>query len=87
MADTGAVLPLEAPMVQRLVKYWVNGPGADLIGWGTPDDFDRCVAQIQRATRCGDVNSVPGYMIKGLCTNLHRAANSGRYPWEDDAND
>jgi hypothetical protein len=49
---------------QRLVEYWLHGPGAAKIAWGTPHDFDRCVVLTAAA-------GVPAHMVKGFCSNLH----------------
>ena len=54
---------------ERLHEYWVHGPGAAKIAWGTPDDFSRCVAEL-------------GKYIKdpqGYCNLAHQAA-LGFYP-------
>jgi len=54
---------------ERLHEYWVHGPGAAKIAWGTPDDFSRCVAEL-------------GKYIKdpqGYCNLAHKAA-TGMYP-------
>jgi 8-oxo-dGTP pyrophosphatase MutT (NUDIX family) len=47
----------------RLRDYWVRGPGAAKIGWGTPDDFYRCEANVAEYVK-------PQY-IKGYCANRH----------------
>lgn len=47
----------------RLRDYWVSGPGAAKIGWGTPDDFYRCEANVAEYVK-------PQY-IKGYCANRH----------------
>lgn len=57
-------------MPGHLKRYWVKGKGAALIGWGTPHDFDRCVAAITEATE----GKVSQRVIKGICSNLHREA-------------
>lgn len=49
---------------ERLHQYWVHGPGAAKVAWGTPGDFDRCVAEL-------------GKYIKdpqGYCNLAHHAA-------------
>lgn len=54
---------------ERLHQYWVHGEGAAKIAWGTPGDFDRCVAEL-------------GKYIKdpqGYCNLAHHAA-LGIYP-------
>lgn len=52
---------------ERLRLYWLTGPGAARIKWGTPHDFDRCVAELS-----------PKYMSKrqaeGFCNRLHQRA-------------
>jgi 8-oxo-dGTP pyrophosphatase MutT (NUDIX family) len=47
----------------RLRDYWVRGPGAAKIGWGTPDDFYRCEAAVAEYVK-------PQY-LKGYCANRH----------------
>jgi 8-oxo-dGTP pyrophosphatase MutT (NUDIX family) len=47
----------------RLRDYWVQGPGAAEIGWGTPNDFYRCEAAVAEYVK-------PQY-IKGYCANRH----------------
>jgi phage head maturation protease len=54
---------------ERLHEYWVHGPGAAKVAWGTPGDFDRCVMHL-------------GKFIKdpqGYCNLAHHAA-LGYYP-------
>jgi HK97 family phage prohead protease len=54
---------------ERLHEYWVHGPGAAKVAWGTPGDFGRCVAEL-------------GKYIKdpqGYCNLAHHAA-LGYYP-------
>jgi phage head maturation protease len=49
---------------ERLHAYWVHGPGAAKVAWGTPGDFDRCVTEL-------------GKYIKdpqGYCNLAHHAA-------------
>lgn len=31
---------------EKLRRYWVDGPGAAKIGWGTPGDYMRCVKEL-----------------------------------------
>jgi len=54
-----------------LRNYWVHGPGAIKIGWGTDGSFARCVAQLGRHV------SRP----QGLCAEYHKAA-TGEWPAE-----
>jgi hypothetical protein len=32
----------------RVMQYWADGPGADLIVWKKPGDFDRCVIAVRQ---------------------------------------
>lgn len=54
---------------ERLHEYWVHGEGAAKIAWGTPGDFDRCVAELGKYI--GDP--------QGYCNLAHHAA-LGFYP-------
>lgn len=54
---------------ERLHEYWVRGPGAAKIAWGSPGDFGRCVAEL------GKYIKDP----KGYCNLAHHAA-LGYYP-------
>ena len=54
---------------ERLHRYWVHGEGAAKIAWGSPGDFDRCVAELGKYI--GDP--------KGYCNLAHHAA-LGYYP-------
>ena len=47
----------------RLRDYWVRGPGAAKIGWGTPGDFNRCRLQVAKYVK-------PQYLA-GYCANRH----------------
>jgi hypothetical protein len=49
---------------QRLRDYWAHGEGGVKIAWGTPGDFDRCVAHVAK------------YMDnpKGYCAERHHDA-------------
>ena len=51
---------------RKLEAYWVHGPGAAKIAWGTPHDFDRCVVELSKHVSPG--------IVKGLCANYHHAA-------------
>lgn len=70
MTDDGADLASRMP--PQLKAYWLTGPGAAKIGWGTPGSFDRCV----RALR-DDFPQDP----EGLCANLYKDA-TGHWPGE-----
>lgn len=53
----------------NLKNYWVRGPGAAKIRWGTDGSFDRCVRQVGKYVRDP----------KGLCAEYHHAA-TGEWP-------
>ena len=55
---------------ERLRAYWLRGEGAIKIAWGTPGDFTRCVALLDK--------HMPG-QAEGYCANLHHAA-TGMWP-------
>lgn len=61
---------LQSRMPERLKDYWLRGPGAARIRWGTPGSFTRCV----RALR-DDFPQNP----EGLCANLYHEA-TGQWP-------
>jgi hypothetical protein len=63
-----------SPDTARLMRYWVSGPGAARIGWGTPGAFDRCLAALGEHIQSERV-------LKGLCANLYHDA-TGRWPGE-----
>lgn len=50
---------------EHLRRYWVRGPGAAKIGWGTPGDFNRCVAELTPHL---------GPRAKGYCNLRHQEA-------------
>jgi hypothetical protein len=58
----------------QLKDYWLRGPGAARIRWGTPGDFNRCVTAIQAEVTEDGRAPLPDDKIKGLCANLHKAA-------------
>lgn len=68
----GGELPseLQSRMPEQLKDYWLSGPGAARIGWGTPGSFDRCVSALR-----DDFPQDP----EGLCANLYHEA-TGRWP-------
>lgn len=53
----------------QLRDYWVRGPGAAKIGWGTPGDFTRCVANLSDKVK----------NPQGLCAEYHYMA-TGMWP-------
>ncbi len=56
----------------NLRNYWVRGPGAAKIGWGTDGSFKRCVAQLSDKVKNPE----------GLCAEYHKAA-TGEWPAEE----
>jgi hypothetical protein len=57
----------------RLRDYWVRGPGAAKIAWGTPGDFNRC--------RLALAEYVKPQHLAGYCANRHKDA-LGFWPGE-----
>lgn len=55
----------------NLRNYWVRGPGAAKIGWGTDGSFARCVANLGKYVKDP----------QGLCAEYHKAA-TGEWPAE-----
>lgn len=55
----------------NLRDYWVRGPGAAEIGWGTDGSFKRCVAKLSSKVK----------NPQGLCAEYHKAA-TGEWPAE-----
>ena len=55
----------------RLRDYWVRGPGAAKIGWGSPGDFNRCRVNVAEYIKPQHLN--------GYCANRHFDA-LGRWP-------
>lgn len=51
---------------EKLRQYWLHGPGAAKIRWGTPGDFTRCVRHLTKY--------MPG-RAEGYCQRLHHRAN------------
>jgi 2'-5' RNA ligase len=47
----------------RLRDYWVRGPGAAKINWGTPGDFNRCRVNVAEYVKPQHIN--------GYCANRH----------------
>jgi 8-oxo-dGTP pyrophosphatase MutT (NUDIX family) len=60
----------------RLRDYWVRGPGAAKIAWGTPGDFNRC--------RINVAEYVKPQHLNGYCANRHYDA-LGFWPGEHHA--
>lgn len=65
-----AASDLASRMPPQLKAYWLTGPGAAKIRWGTPGSFDRCVRALG-----DDFPQDP----QGLCANLYHEA-TGRWP-------
>jgi len=70
MAAGREATPNDVRNTERLKRYWTVGPGGAQIGWGTPGDFDRCVALLSEHVSPG--------IVKGLCSNLHQRATGAR---------
>lgn len=64
-------------MPEHLQRYWTEGPGAGRIGWCSSGDFNRCKTALRS-------EGVPGHMLDGTCSNLHRRA-CGVSPGQEDA--
>jgi len=60
---------------EKLRAYWVRGEGAVKIGWGTPGDFARCVALVEKY--------MPG-RAEGYCNLRHHDA-VGSWPGDHKA--
>lgn len=56
--------PQDVRATDRLKEYWTHGAGAAKIAWGSPGDFDRCVALLS------DKLSDP----QGYCAERHHDA-------------
>lgn len=61
----GNTRPSKDPGATKLREYWVRGPGAKKIRWGTDHDFDRCVRHLRKHV---------GTRAEGLCNIYHRSA-------------
>ncbi|QBZ73497.1 capsid maturation protease and MuF-like fusion protein [Streptomyces phage Mischief19] len=59
-------------MPPALKAYWIGGPGAAKIGWGTPGSFERCTKELGKEVPA-DID------VKGLCANLYHDA-TGDWP-------
>jgi hypothetical protein len=59
-----AITPAGVEGAHKLKEYWVHGPGAAKIAWGTPGDFLRCVSHLEKYVRDPE----------GLCNTYHVAA-------------
>lgn len=57
---------------EKLRQYWLHGPGAAKIMWGTPGDWTRCVTNLTPHMGAG---------ARGYCNLLHKRA-TGTYPGE-----
>ena len=62
----------------RLRDYWVSGPGAAKIAWGTPGDFNRCRLHL--------AEYVKPQHLAGYCANRHKDA-LGFWPGEHNSLD
>lgn len=75
--DTAAetAVAFQSRMPAQLKRYWLSGPGAARIGWGTPGSFRRCVRELR--------DEFPED-TEGLCANLYHEA-TGRWPGQNRA--
>lgn len=60
------VTPKDAQNTDRLKAYWTHGEGGDLINWGSPGDFDRCVVALSKYMNPEEA--------KGYCAERHHDA-------------
>jgi hypothetical protein len=60
-------------MPADLKAYWLSGPGAAKVGWGTPGSFRRCVSNLREHFPQNP---------EGLCANLYHEATS-HWPGEN----
>lgn len=77
MAAGREATPKDAANTERLKSYWAHGAGAAKIQWGQPGDFDRCIAQVQKAVTDHGKPPLADETVKGLCANLHHEATGG----------
>jgi hypothetical protein len=63
---------LQSRMPADLQEYWLHGPGAAKIGWGTTGSFRRCVSNLREHFPLNP---------EGLCANLYHEA-TGHWPGE-----
>lgn len=63
--------PQEAAGLERLRAWAVNpAEGGKVFQWGTPGDFDRCVAFYK--------GKMADHFLEGWCSNLHKLATGAR---------
>lgn len=65
-------------MPPQFLKYWLSGPGAAAISWGSPGDFDRAITLIQAAITKDGGKPLSDRIIKGLVATLHKIATGAR---------
>ena len=73
LADRVPGMSFVSRMDPDLKRYWLSGPGAAKIGWGTPGSFRRCVSELDQHFPQNP---------EGLCANLYHEA-TGHWPGED----
>ena len=69
-----AMEPLVAFMPPKLQKYWLVGPGAAKIRWGTPGAWRRCHRQLSKY--------FDPIRAKGACTNLGQKLGGRGVAWD-----
>lgn len=66
-------------MPAQLKKYWLSGPGAAKVGWGSPGSYRRCLSMINAEVVEDGQAPLSEREIHGLCANLYHEA-TGRWP-------
>lgn len=72
LSDHVAGMSFVSRMPADLKEYWLAGPGAARIGWGTEGSFRRCVSALDEHFPQNP---------EGLCANLYHEA-TGHWPGE-----
>lgn len=72
LADHIPGMTFVSRMDPELQRYWLAGPGAAKIGWGTTGSFTRCVSHLRKYFPQNP---------EGLCANLYHEA-TGHWPGE-----
>lgn len=69
MAAGQEASPGDIKSTERLKKFWETGRGGvEMIRWGTPGDFDRCVKALMEHAKMSKDNA------DGYCYNRHVGA-------------
>lgn len=73
-------------MPPQWIRYWTVGEGGAAIGWDTPGDYARCLAQVQAKVTEHGKPPLGDNVIHGLCATLHKlatGASPGHAPGEE----